>query len=51
MEDEKLIHDRMMSGISDEYDKAKGEFIYDVTKPAAVEFASQQRKFQKYKRN
>ncbi|QEA00815.1 baseplate J/gp47 family protein [Lysinibacillus fusiformis] len=44
MEDEKLIHDRMMSGINDEYDKAKGEFIYDVTKPAAVEFASQQKK-------
>ncbi|MEB7455139.1 baseplate J/gp47 family protein [Lysinibacillus sphaericus] len=44
MEDEKLIHGRMMSGINDEYDKAKGEFIYDVTKPAAVEFASQQKK-------
>ncbi|AJK89639.1 MULTISPECIES: baseplate J/gp47 family protein [Lysinibacillus] len=44
MEDEKLIHDRMMSGINNEYDKAKGEFIYDVTKPAAVEFANQQKK-------
>ncbi|QQP13059.1 baseplate J/gp47 family protein [Lysinibacillus agricola] len=44
MEDEKLIHDRMMLGINDEYDKAKGEFIYDATKPAAVEFANQQKK-------
>ncbi|KOS61790.1 hypothetical protein AN161_16320 [Lysinibacillus sp. FJAT-14222] len=34
----------MMLGINDEYDKAKGEFIYDATKPAAVEFANQQKK-------
>lgn len=44
IEDEKAIHDRMMASISDEYDKAKGEFIYDAAKPAAVEFANQQKK-------
>lgn len=44
MEDEKIIHDRMIANISDDYDKSKGEFIYDVTKPVAVEFAEQQKK-------
>lgn len=44
MEDEKIIHDRIMDNISDEYDKSKGEFVYDVTKPVAVEFAEQQKK-------
>ncbi|MCS1392969.1 baseplate J/gp47 family protein [Lysinibacillus boronitolerans] len=44
MEDEKIIHDRMMVNISDEYDKSKGNFVYDVTKPVAVEFAEQQKK-------
>lgn len=44
MEDEKVIHDRMMVNISDEYDKSKGNFVYDVTKPVAVEFAEQQKK-------
>jgi len=42
MEDEKIIHDRMMVNISDDYDKSKGNFVYDVTKPVAVEFAKQQ---------
>lgn len=44
MEDEKIIHDRMMVNISDEYDKSKGNFVYDITKPVAVEFAKQQEK-------
>ncbi|WP_431811568.1 baseplate J/gp47 family protein [Lysinibacillus sp. FW12] len=44
MEDEKVIHDRMMVNISNEYDKSKGNFVYDVTKPVAVEFAEQQKK-------
>ncbi|MFM9535688.1 baseplate J/gp47 family protein [Lysinibacillus sp. IITD104] len=44
MEDEKVIHDRMIANISDDYDKSKGEFIYDITKPVAVEFAEQQKK-------
>lgn len=44
MEDEKVIHDRMMVNISDEYDKSKGNFVYDITKPVAVEFAKQQEK-------
>lgn len=47
MEDEKIIHDRMMVNISDEYDKSKGNFVYDVTKPVAVEFAEQQKKIAK----
>lgn len=44
MEDEKIIHDRMMGNISNDYDKSKGNFVYDVTKPVAVEFAKQQEK-------
>ncbi|MED4546189.1 baseplate J/gp47 family protein [Lysinibacillus sphaericus] len=44
MEDEKIIHDRMMTNISNDYDKSKGNFVYDVTKPVAVEFAEQQKK-------
>lgn len=44
MEDEKVIHDRMIANISDDYDKSKGNFVYDVTKPVAVEFAEQQKK-------
>ena len=44
MEDEKIIHDRMITNISDDYDKSKGNFVYDVTKPVAVEFAEQQKK-------
>lgn len=44
MEDEKIIHDRMITNISDDYDKSKGNFIYDITKPVAVEFAEQQKK-------
>lgn len=44
MEDEKIIHDRMMTNISNDYDKSKGNFVYDVTKPVAVEFAGQQKK-------
>ncbi|WP_155591850.1 baseplate J/gp47 family protein [Lysinibacillus cavernae] len=44
MEDEKIIHDRMITNISDDYDKSKGNFVYDITKPVAVEFAKQQEK-------
>lgn len=44
MEDEKIIHDRMMTNISNDYDKSKGNFVYDVTKPVAVEFVGQQKK-------
>ncbi|ODV53454.1 baseplate J/gp47 family protein [Lysinibacillus fusiformis] len=44
MEDEKIIHDRMMVNISNDYDKSKGNFVYDITKPVAVEFAKQQEK-------
>lgn len=42
MEDEKVIHTRMLSNISQEYDKSRGNYIYDVTKPPAIEFAKQQ---------
>ncbi|UPW82719.1 baseplate J/gp47 family protein [Lysinibacillus sp. Ag94] len=42
MEDEKVIHERMLSNISNDHDKSKGNFIYDATKPAAVEFSKQQ---------
>ncbi|WP_313757079.1 baseplate J/gp47 family protein [Tissierella sp.] len=38
MENSKEIHDRMLKNISDKYDKTKGSFFYDSTKPAAIEF-------------
>jgi len=43
MEDEKIIHDRIMANISNDYDKSKGNFVYDITKPVAVEFAEHQK--------
>ena len=42
METEKEIHSRMLSNVGDEYDKSDGSFIYDATKPAAIEFEKQQ---------
>jgi len=44
MENEKIIHERMMVNISNDYDKSKGNFVYDITKPVAVEIAEQQKK-------
>jgi len=38
LENSKEIHDRMLKNISDKYDKTKGSFFYDSTKPAAIEF-------------
>ncbi|QEK13733.1 baseplate J/gp47 family protein (plasmid) [Crassaminicella thermophila] len=32
-----VIHERMLSNISDEYDKTEGSFFYDATKPVAIE--------------
>ncbi|SKC59319.1 baseplate J/gp47 family protein [Maledivibacter halophilus] len=34
------IHSRMLNNIVGKYDKTKGSFVYDVTKPAAIEFDS-----------
>lgn len=44
MENEKVIHDRMIGNISDEYDKSPGNYVYDLTKAPAIEFALQQKK-------
>lgn len=41
MEDRKIIHDRILKNITDEYDKSEGSFIYDVTKPVAIEMEKQ----------
>ena len=38
MEDKEVIHDRMLKIIDDKYDKTRGSFFYDATKPAALEF-------------
>ncbi|QEK11703.1 baseplate J/gp47 family protein [Crassaminicella thermophila] len=35
-----VIHERMLSNISDEYDKTEGSFFYDTTKPVAIELES-----------
>jgi uncharacterized phage protein gp47/JayE len=32
-----LIHQEMLTNISDDYDKTSGSFIYDATKPVAIE--------------
>jgi uncharacterized phage protein gp47/JayE len=32
------IHTRMLTNVDDEYDKSTGSFIYDTTKPGAIEF-------------
>lgn len=34
------IHQDMLSNINDDYDKQEGSFIYDATKPAAIELES-----------
>lgn len=46
METEQQIHDRMLSNVDEEYDKSVGSFIYDSTKPAAIEIAKQQGEIQ-----
>lgn len=33
------IHERMLGNIDDEFDKNKGEFVYDLTMPTAIETA------------
>lgn len=38
-ETELEIHNRMLAGISDEYDKSDGSFIYDATRPPSIELA------------
>lgn len=35
--DKEAIHERMLSNISDEYEKIDGSFMFDATKPAAIE--------------
>lgn len=41
IEKEKKIHERMLANIDSVHDKMDGSFIYDATKPAAMEFARQ----------
>lgn len=38
MVDREIIHDRMLKSIDDKFDKTRGSFFYDATKPAAIEF-------------
>lgn len=38
------IHNRMLSNVNDEYDKRGGSFIYDSTRPGAIETSLQQKK-------
>jgi uncharacterized phage protein gp47/JayE len=42
VETSKEIHDRMLTNVSDEYEKTIGSFIYDATMPGAVIFAETQ---------
>lgn len=46
-ETELAIHNRMLSTITDDYDKEDGSFIYDATKPPAIEFATIQTQIEK----
>lgn len=42
METEKEIHERMLANVDEEHDRTDGSFIFDATKPAAMEFARHQ---------
>lgn len=42
METEKQIHERMLTHIDEEHDRTDGSFIFDATKPAAIELSLQQ---------
>ena len=46
MEDRKTIHDRMLKNINNKYDKTRGSFFYDSTKPAAIEFERKNKEIQ-----
>lgn len=43
MESAQEIHNRMLTNIDDEYDKSNGSFIFDATKPGAIEFSTKQK--------
>lgn len=45
-ETELEIHNRMLTNTSDEYDKSDGSFIYDSTKPSAIECAAIQKQIE-----
>lgn len=40
------IHERMLTHIDESYDKNTGSFIYDATRPGAIEFELKQKKIQ-----
>jgi len=42
VETKEQIHNRMLSNVGEEYDKSDGSFVFDSTKPAAIEFSRQQ---------
>jgi len=42
VETKEQIHERMISNIDEEYDKSYGNYMWDSTKPGAIEFARQQ---------
>lgn len=42
IETEKQIHERMLANVDEEHDRSDGSFIFDSTKPAAIELAKQQ---------
>lgn len=42
-ETEQQIHRRMLDNVDGDHDRSVGSFIYDATKPPAIEFAAQQR--------
>lgn len=46
-ETELEIHNRMLTKTSDEFDKSDGSFIYDATKPPAIELAYLQEQIEK----
>jgi uncharacterized phage protein gp47/JayE len=46
LEKAQAIHNRMLGNISDEHDKSIGSFIYDATKPAAIEFETKAKEIQ-----
>lgn len=43
------IHERMLSNVNESYDRSTGSFIYDATKPGAIEFETKRKEIESVK--
>jgi len=49
MEDQEVIHEKMLNNIDDSFDKTEGSFFYDATKPVAIALSEQDVKIESVK--